>query len=174
LLVITEGSRTLDRALERVWDGRARVAHCRSRLRREIIGHFPEGSREGYRRELDEAWSLPVVEAAAVLEDLEVRWSVESPGAAERLARSREASLMIARLEVSSPLKERLETAGTLRMAFKKALRWAPPGPALSAFAVGVPLWLQRIRRLAGWRGLELLAHSLRSRPMEPKNSAAP
>jgi hypothetical protein len=124
---------------------------------------------------LDAAWSLPVLEADALLQGLEGRWAIESPGAGERLARSREASLMTARLEVSSPLKERLESAGTLRMAFKKAVRWAPPGPALPALKAGVPAWLQRVRRLVGWRGLELLAHTLRSRPLEPpKNDAAP
>lgn len=174
LLVITEGSRTLDGALTRVWGGRMRVAHCRAKLRREIVGHFPEASRDRWCQELDRVWSLPVEEAAAVLQDLEGGWSRECPGAAERLARSREQSLTVAGLEVTAPLKERLESAGTLRMAFKKALRWAPPGPALPALAVGVPAWLQRTRRLIGWRGLELLAYTLRNRSSEPKNNAAP
>lgn len=174
LLVITEGSRTLDRAIASVWDGRVKVSHCHARLRSEVIGHFPEGSRKICRRELDAAWSLPVIQSAALLQDLEVRWAIECPGAAERLARSREASLIVARLGVSSPLKEQLESAGTLRMAFKKAWGWAPSGPTLSSLIVGVPAWLQRVRRLVGWRGLELLARTLRNHTTEPNNIAAP
>ena len=162
LLVITEGSRTLDRALGALGKG-PRVAHCRRRLRRDMMGHLPETSREKYGRELEDAWSLAPAEASALLQELERRLAVESPGAAERLSRSKEASLVVARLGVSPPLKERLESAGTLRMAFKQGLRWAPPGPGVATLMVGVPLWLQRARRLVGWRGLELLAHVLRA-----------
>lgn len=173
LLVVTEGSRTLDRAVEESWRG-VSLAHCRTRLRREIMGCFPDGVGQTRGQELDAAWLTPVAEAAVLLKELEARWSIECPGAAERLARSREASLTVARLKVSSPLKERLESAGTLRMAFKKGLRWAPPGPGISALAVGIPMWLQRSRRLVGWRGLELLAHTLRGQAKRPENDAAP
>jgi hypothetical protein len=174
LLVVTEGSRTLDRALAQAWGGAIRVAHCRARLRSDILGHFPEASRSKWRLELDAAWSLPVDEAGAILRHLESRWASECPGAAERLGRSREASLVVARLNISSPLKERLESVGTLRMAFKQSLRWAPHGPGVAALAIGAPAWLQRSRRLAGWRRLELLAHKLRGLSLEPENNTAP
>ena len=174
LLVITEGSRTLDQALRHVWGRGVQISHCRSRLRNEILGHFPETSRDKWGKELDAAWSLPIDEAAAILRHLEGRWASESPGAAERLGRSREASLVVARLDVSSPLKERLESAGSLGMAFKQSLRWAPRGPAVEALSVGVPAWLQRSRRLVGWHKLELLAHTLRGFSLDPKNNAAP
>lgn len=172
LLVITEGSRTLDQALRQVWGDQVQISHCRCRLRNEVLGHFPETSREKWGNELDAAWSLPPDEAAAVLQHLERRWTTESPGAAERLGRSREASLVVARLEVPPPLKERLESAGSLRMAFKQSLRWGPLGPAIEALSVGVPAWLQRSRRLVGWHKLDLLTHKLIS--LKPKNNTAP
>lgn len=171
LLVITEGSRTLDLALRQVWGEQVQISHCRSCLREEVLGHFPEASREMRGIELDTAWSLPPDEAAAILKHLERSWTSESPGAAERLGRSREASLVVERLEVPSPLKERLESAGSLRMAFKQSLRWIRRGPAMAALSVGVPAWLQRSRRLVGWQKLELLAHKLIS--SRPKNNTA-
>jgi hypothetical protein len=172
LLVVTEGSRTLDRALIRNWTGPIQIAHCRTKLRSDILGHFPEACRSQWSDQLEAAWSLPPDESAAVLGHLESRWSTECPGAAERLGRSREASLVVARLDISSPLKERLESMGTLRMAFKQSMRWSPE-PGLAGLNVGVPAWLQRSRRLVGWHRLELLSHILRGQH-GPENNAAP
>ena len=173
LLIVTEGSRTLDRALIQNWSGPIQIAHCRTKLRSDILGHFPEAYRGKWSDELDAAWSLAPDESAAVLRHLESLWSRECPGAAERLGRSREASLVVARLGISSPLKERLESVGTLRMAFKQSLRWSPPEPGLAGLNVGVPAWLQRSRRLVGWHKLEVLGHILRGQN-EPGNNAAP
>lgn len=172
-LVITEGSRTLDRALAQVWSGRVKVAHCLFRLHDDVIGHFPETLQEQRSKELLYAWSLPLVEATALLRELVARWSSEAPGAVERLERSLDASLTVARLGVGSPLKERLESAGTLRMAFKKAVRWTSAGSGRPTLSVD-PAWLGKTRRLAGWRGLHLLVHALRTLPKEPRNNAAP
>lgn len=173
LLIVSEGSRTLDQALAQAGSGSIQVAHCLSRLHSDVIGHFPEATQAQRGKELSAAWSLPPTEASALLQDLVTRWSAEAPGAAERLGRSLDASLTVARLGVGSPLKERLESAGTLRMAFKKAARWASTGSGRPTLSID-SAWLERTRRLAGWRGLDLLAHTLHSLPQEPRNNAAP
>lgn len=173
LLIVTEGSRTLDQALAQAWNGEVQVAHCLTRLHSDVIGHFPETVQGKRGNELSATWSLPPDEATALLQELVARWSSEAPGAAERLERSLDASLTVARLGVGSPLKERLESAGTLRMAFKKAARWTSTGSARPTLSID-SAWLERTRRLAGWRGLNLLAHTLRGLPKEPRNNAAP
>lgn len=174
VVVVTEGSRALDRALEVAWKGRVHVAHCRVRLRQDLLRHISPSSQAEVQSQLDGAWSLPPESASALLLELEQKLATDFPGAAERLGRSREASLVGARLGVPSPLRERLESAGPLRMAFKKSLRWSPPDAGNQALAVGVPAWLQRTRRLVGWRALELLALKLRSFRSGPENNAAP
>lgn len=173
LLAVTEGSRTLDQALAQAWSGRVQVAHCLTRLHSDVIGHFPEAVQGQRGNELTAAWSLPPEQAAALLQELVARWSSEAPGAAERLERSLDASLTVARLGAGSPLKERLESAGTLRMAFKKAARWTSTGSGRPTLSID-SAWLERTRRLAGWRGLDLLAHTLRGLSKEPRNNAAP
>lgn len=174
VVVVTEGSRALDRALVVAWKGRVHVAHCRVRLRQDLLRHVSPSSQEAVQSQLDGAWSLPPEPASALLLDLEQKLATDFPGAAERLGRSREASLVAARLGVPSPLRERLQSAGTLRMAFKKSLRWSPPDAGNQALAVGVPAWLQRTRRLVGWRALELLALKLPTFRTGPENNAAP
>lgn len=174
VLVVTEGSRALDRALEQAWNGRVQIAHCRARLRQEVLRHISPSSHAAIQSQLEAAWALAPDLASALLCELEEKLATDFPGAAERLSRSREASLVGARLGVPLPLRERLESAGTLRMAFRKSLRWAPPGAGKQALAVGVPAWLQRTRRLIGWRSLELLAVTLQTLHKGPENDAAP
>ena len=174
ILVITEGSRTLDDSLRKNWGSQAQVSHCRTRVREDVLAHVPDARRDDIRAELEDAWSMPVEQAFELLRCLEKKLSTEAPGASERLARSVGASLTVDRLGISSPLKERLLTAGTLRMAFKKSLKFAPAGARPTGFELGVPAWLAQSRRLVGWRGLELLAHVLGNAPRMPKNEAAP
>jgi hypothetical protein len=178
LLVVTEGSQTLDRAVKGAWQGRALVAHCRIRLCEEVLAHVPEGARARLRADLRSAWAMPAEAARTALHDLHRRLESDWPGAAERLHRSLEPVLTVARLGVASPLKECLTSAGTLRMAFKNALRWGGfRAQGLRALAAGLPVWLRRTRRLVGWQGLELLARNLRlaSEALEgPETTAAP
>jgi len=173
VLVITEGSRTLDLSLQRKYPG-ARVSHCRTRVAQDVLAHVPEARRDQVLVELDAAWSMPWDTGLELLKDLETRLKDDAPGAAERLSRSIEASVTLNRLELSSPLKERLLTAGILGMAFKKCLKFSPSNSGSDALSLGVGPWLNRSRRLVGWRGLELLAHKLEIEAKTPINKAAP
>jgi len=161
VLVITDGSRTLDDSLRRNWGSQAQVGHCRTRVRQDVLAHVPDARRDAIRGELEGAWSMPVDQALELLRCLEKKLASEAPGASERLGRSIETSLTIDRLGISSPLKERLLTAGTLWMAFNKSLKLAPAGAKVKGFGLGVSAWLAQSRRLVGWRGLQLLAHML-------------
>lgn len=174
VLVITEGSRTLDNSLQKKWGPTVRVSHCRTRVSQDVIAHVPEARRDAVLAELEAAWSMPVDIALELLRDLENRLRDEAPGGSERLSRSVEASLAVCRLDLSSPLKERLLTAGSLGMAFKKCLKFSPSDSGAEGFARGVGPWIMRSRRFVGWRGLELLAHKLGADPRVPKNNAAP
>jgi len=174
VLVITEGSRTLDNSLQQKWGSLAHLSHCRTQLAQDVVAHVPEGRRDAVRADLEGAWSMPVELGLELLRDLENRLKSEAPGASERLSRSVEASLTVSRLGIASPLKERLLTSGSLGMAFKESLKFAPENSGAEGFALGVCPWLKQSRRLFGWRGLELLAHRLAAEPRVPINKAAP
>jgi len=174
VLVVTDGCRALDRALNQVWKGRAHIAHCRARLRNEVLRHVPENDVAAVQSQLEAAWSMAPESASGLLRDLEEKLASSSPGASERLGRSIDACLQVARLGVPAPLRERLESAGTLRMAFKNSLRWSPPEAGNRALTVGISVWLKRSRRLVGWQKLELLALTLRNLHNGARNDAAP
>ena len=162
VLVITEGSRILDASLQMRFSA-AVVTHCRTRVIQDVLAHVPESRRDTVQAELEGSWSMPWDAALELLKDLGHRLKDEAPGASERLSRSIEASVTLSRLNLSGSLKERLQTAGILRKAFKECL----------GAQGSVARWLKRSRRLVGWRGLELLAHKL-GETKAPINKAAP
>lgn len=162
ILVITDGSRTLDRCLQRAWGHRALLSHCRHRVHDEVISHVVEAERANVSAQLVGAWSLPTDEAMALLRDLVRRLERDAPGAAERLARSVDATLVVDTLTVATPLKDRLVSMGTCGTAFKRALEWGPSaGVGAEALAAGLKVWLGRTRRFLGWQCLAHLATML-------------
>ena len=161
-LIITEGSRILDASVQKKFSG-AVVSHCRTRVVQDVLAHVPESRRDAVQTELEGAWSMPWDAALELLQDLGKRLQDEAPGASERLKRSLDASVTLSRLNLSGSLKERLQTAGILRKAFKECL----------GAQGSVARWLKGARRLVGWRGLELLAHKLGD-AKAPTNKAAP
>jgi len=168
LLLITDGSRTLDDLVPRQWDGGVLVGHCHLSLRHDLLAHVPKDRRLEIGDALELAWRQPPEEAERSLKSLASRLRRHHPGAAERLERSLEASLRVAGLGVRAPLREHLESTGVVRMAIEKALRWGRStagGPA--AVAAGLPIWQQRTKRLIGFRALPALATALQD------NSAA-
>lgn len=159
VLVVTAGSRTLDKCVERGWGHRAILAHCRQRVLDEVISHVAEPERSVVHAQLKGAWSLPSDEGRALLGDLVERLERSAPGAAERLARSLEATLVVDLLGVTGPLKERLTTMGTCGMAFNRAQQWKGTADAgIQGLAAGLKVWLGRTRRLMGWQALGPLA----------------
>lgn len=165
VLVITDGSRTLDDAAEGQWEGAVQIGHCHLSLRHDLLAHVPKDERAELGDALELAWRQPPGEAAKSLKSLVSSLRRRHPGAAERLERSLEACLQVAGLGVRAPLREHLESTGVVRMAIEKALRWgksAAGGPA--AVAAGLPIWQQRTKRLIGYRALPALAATLQDK----------
>lgn len=162
ILVVTDGSRTLDRRVQHAWGRRAAISHCRRHVHDEVVTHVLESERAGVSAQLTGAWSLPIDEATALLRDLVKRLERDAPGAAERLARSVDATLIVDTLAVAAPLKDRLVSLGTCGTAFKRALEWGPSTDVgAEALALGLRAWLERTRRFLGWQGLARLAAML-------------
>jgi hypothetical protein len=125
----------------------------------EVLSHALESERAEVHQLITGAWSLPPEEGRAVLLDLVDRLGRSAPGAADRLARSVEATLTVDTLGIVGPLKERLASVGTCGMAFKGALQWGgPTDGSLQQLAARLKVWLGRTRRLMGWEGLGSLA----------------
>jgi transposase-like protein len=98
MLVVTDGSRALDEAVSATWQGRVLIQHCQHRLRWELGAHLPEARALSVATELE---GLAVQEPAAaheLLTRLHRQLTTAHPGAAQRLQRSMEASLTVARL----------------------------------------------------------------------------
>ena len=94
-----------------------------------------------------------------MLQDQVERLATSAPGASERLGRSVMATVIVNTFELTEPLKERLTSMGTCRMAFKGALeRQGSSDVGLQGLTAGLIAWLQRTRRLMGWRGIGPLA----------------
>lgn len=162
LLLITDGSRTLDDVAEGQWDGAVQLAHCHLSLRHDLLAHVPKDERAELGDAMELAWRQPPGEAAKSLKSLVSSLRRRHPGAAERLERSLEASLRVAGLGVRAPLREHLESTGVVRMAIEKALRWGQStAGGLAAVAAGLPIWQQRTKRLIGYRSLPSLAAAL-------------
>jgi hypothetical protein len=159
VVVVTAGSRTLDKCVQEAWGHRAVLSHCRNRVVDDVISQVPESERQAVQAGLTGAWSLPLDEGRALLQDLVERLGRRAPGAAERLSRSVEATLVVNALGVSGTLKERLTTMGTCRMAFNRAQRWKGTTDAgIQGLTQGLRVWLGRTRRLMGWQALGPLA----------------
>lgn len=160
ILVVTSGGRSLDICVELGWGDRAQLSHCRRRVLDEVLSHVEGSEQAAVRSQLTGAWSLPSDEGRALLGALVERLERSAPGAAERLARSVEASLAVDALGVAEPLKERLTSMGTCGMAFKRALECSPDA-GVQGLASGLKVWLGRTRRLMGWEALGSLAAGL-------------
>jgi len=159
VLVVTSGSRTLDACVESAWGRRAVVSHCRHQVIEEVISHVGESERAVVHGQLTGAWSLPVDQGRALLEALVERLERSAPGAAERLARSVEPTLLVDTMGVPEPLKDRLTSMGTCRMAFKRGFHWGSSTDAgVHGLTAGLKVWLGRTRRLIGWQHLAPLA----------------
>jgi len=170
ILVVTSGSRTLDDSLKRGWGPRAMVSHCRRSVLDEVITHVVESERAAVGAQVVGAWSLPSDEGRALLLDLVERLERAAPGAAERLARSVEATLAVDALNVVEPLKERLVSMGTCGMAFKRAQQWGgSTDSGIQGLAAGLKVWLGRTRRLMGWETLGSLAAALQRAVAAPR-----
>ena len=165
VLLVTDGSRTLDEAVGKLGRAGVQVAHCRRCLRHDVAALMPEGERPGVLKSLDSSWDLSPEAAGSSLKALVTALRVHHPGAAERLERSVEASLRVARLGVAPPLRDHLEVAGAVRTAIAGALEWGGSrASGIAAVEAGLGAWQLRTRRMMGHENLATLVHALQER----------
>lgn len=162
MLVVTDGSRALDEAVSATWRGRVLIQHCQHRLRWELGAHLPEARALSVATELAGLAVQELAAAHALLTRLHRQLTTAHPGAAQRLQRSMEASLTVARLGVAPPLRGHLEQQGVIRVVCRQTAQAQPGRAGLEAVAAGLGAWLQRTRRLVGYQALADLAAQLR------------
>lgn len=163
LLVITDGNRRLDEAVESHWRGQARVQHCLYRLRHDLQAHAPAAEHPFIEQALHSASLQNPEEARSALEALHQRLDSNYPGAAKRLSRSLDAALTAANLGTGPLLRKYLQIQGMLRSAFERSVQWGGvSGNGLAAVTAGLGVWLQRTRRFQAQSELPQLAKRLR------------
>jgi hypothetical protein len=144
----------------------------------EVASHVVEDQRATVCSQIEEAWTQAPAEAAEALVQLAKRLQRSAPGAAERLSRSIEASLVVDRLGAPPPLKDRLLSVGTVTQALERAHAWGDHGGELEDLLAGLSRWLARTRRVMGWQHLGLLAHAIQETAKlpapSPENETAP
>jgi hypothetical protein len=171
VLVVTEGSRTLDAALHQTWGAQVLVSHCRRQLLDDLCSHLVEEERAAVCAQVLEACALPPAEAADSLRRLAKKLQRGAPGASERLLRSVDAVVVVNRLGVAPPLQERLTSLGTLNQALEKS-HVGRHGRLVDLIG-GLTRWLLQTRRIMGWQQLGSLAHAIQqlvATPAAPEN----
>lgn len=122
LLVVTDGGRRVDDAVNRGWRGQALTQHCLYRLRQDLLAHVSEQEHPFVEQSLDTVRLQTVDEGRAALQSLHRRLETDFPGAAARLGRSVNAALTVARLGVSPLLRKYLQIQGMIRFAFERSV----------------------------------------------------
>lgn len=170
LLLITDGSLTLDDTIRLRWDNPPKIAHCRTDTRKSVLAHLQGEKRRRVDEKLQAAWSQAWPQSEESLKAILCDLRGSHPGAADRLERSLEATLVVDKLEVQAPLREHLLVAGVPRTAYDVAVR---RGGEAGTLKDGLAAWLQQTRRLPGYRALANLVEHIDATKLQEKEQAA-
>lgn len=172
ILLVTDGSLILEDTLSLKWTERPMIAHCRSTVRKAVLGHLPRNRRVAVSESLKSAWSSTSVQAAEKALDALVKSLEEQhPGAAERLSRCLKETLTVDKLGVTSRLREHLALTGVVRTAFESAVKSA--GSHAESLEAGLLEWCRQTRRVPGFRELPELCKRLRQYHQEKEQAAS-
>ena len=169
-LLITDGNLTLDDTIRLRWDTPPIIAHCRTDTRKGVLAHLQGEKRRRVDEKLQKAWSQTWPQSEETLKTLLSDLRENHPGAADRLERSLEATLVVDKLEVQAPLREHLLVAGVPRTAYDVAVR---RGGEAGTLKDGLAAWLQQTRRLPGYRALANLVEHIDATKLQEKEQAA-
>ena len=170
-LLITDGNLTLDDTIRLRWDTPPIIAHCRTDTRKGVLAHLQGEKRRRVDEKLQKAWSQTWPQSEESLKTLLSDLRENHPGAADRLERSLEATLVVDKLEVQAPLREHLLVAGVPRTAFDAAVRRG--GENGTSIKDGLAAWLRQTRRLPGYRALPSLVERIDGAKLQEKEQAA-
>ena len=170
-LLITDGNLTLDDTVRLRWDTPPIIAHCRTDTRKGVLAHLQGEKRRRVDEKLQKAWSQTWPQSEETLKTLLSDLRENHPGAADRLERSLEATLVVDKLEVQAPLREHLLVAGVPRTAFDAAVRRG--GENGTSIKDGLAAWLRQTRRLPGYRALPSLVERIDGAKLQEKEQAA-
>ena len=170
-LLITDGNLTLDDTVRLRWDTPPIIAHCRTDTRKGVLAHLQGEKRRRVDEKLQKAWSQTWPQSEESLKTLLSDLRENHPGAADRLERSLEATLVVDKLEVQAPLREHLLVAGVPRTAFDAAVRRG--GENGTSIKDGLAAWLRQTRRLPGYRALPSLVERIDGAKLQEKEQAA-
>lgn len=169
-LLITDGSLTLDDTIKLRWDNPPKIAHCRTDTRKSVLAHLQGEKRRRVDEKLKAAWSQAWPQSEESLKIILSDLRENHPGAADRLERSLEATLIVDKLEPQAPLREHLLVAGVPRTAYDVAVQ---RGGENGKVKEGLTAWLQRTRRLPGYRALPNFVERIDGAKLQEKEQAA-
>lgn len=175
ILFVTDGSVVLEDVMRLNWDQKPFIAHCQSVVAKAVKAHLQGEKQEQIVQRLKGLWQLGGDQATTALRMVVSELDRENPGAADRLARSIEATLIVDSLGVRPPLKKHLVTAGCARMALMKAREYG--GRDLEETKSRVAAWVEQTRRVPGRQDLPKLAmklYRLAAKNLERKEAASP
>ena len=175
VLFVTDGSVILEDVMRLNWDRLPFIAHCQSVVAKAVKAHLQGERQEQVVQRLKGLWQMGGAQVTSPLRELVKELDKENPGAAERLARSLEATLVVDELGVKAPLKKHLVTAGCARMALMKARDYG--GQDLTGLKSHVQAWVEQSRRVPGRQDLPKLAmqlHRLTVKNQKRKEAASP
>lgn len=135
-----------------------------------MLAHLQGEKRRRVDEKLKAAWSQAWPQSEESLKIILSDLRENHPGAADRLERSLEATLIVDKLEPQAPLREHLLVAGVPRTAYDVAVQ---RGGENGRVKEGLTAWLQRTRRLPGYRALPNFVERIDGAKLQEKEQAA-
>ncbi len=169
LLVVTDGSKALSRAVCEIWGGRALVQRCQVHKKRNVLDHLPQGMRPSVGATLRQAYgSRDAERARRLLVNLAKRLEGEHPGAAASLREGLEETLTVMGMGLAPALERTLSSTnvlenllGAVRATSRRVKRWKEGGMILRWVAAGLTEAEKGFRRVRGYQGMAQLSLAL-------------
>ena len=173
LLVVLDGAKGLRAAVEEVWGARAQVQRCQWHKRENVVGHLPERAKVAWRRRLQQAYGQPTYAAAnAALQRCHRELRLLNVDAAASLLEGLEDTLTLHRLGVHATLGVSFRTTNVAESIMAqvgqrvaKVDHWRTSDQKHRWCAAALLELEPRLRKVKGFRHLEILVTALRSSP---------
>jgi putative transposase len=169
LLVITDGSRGIIKAVQDVFGSMALMQRCQWHKRENVVSYLPDEDQERYRMKLQRAYALTdYTQAKTELERLRTELEKENHSAANSLTEGMEETLTIHRLGLVDVLGKSLMTTNTIENLnsqvdkyLRKVKRWHDSTMQARWIACAMFEIEARMKRVHNYKKLFLLRDAL-------------
>ena len=182
LLAVIDGSKGLQAALKKAFQGKVLIQRCQWHKRENVVGYLPKKEQDSMRRRLRKAYQRPTyAEAKAALKKIKKELEERNLSAARSLEEGLEETLTLHRLGLFEPLGLSLKTTNCLESINSqvearcgKVDCWKNSSQKQRWLATALLDIEPRLRRLMGYKHLPVLRVKIKEElGLKTKNKAA-